>query len=310
MSIARFQGRIDESGALIPPRRPNMVRALMFACPLFFTSFVAIKARSAQDSFQIPSGTPAQDAQVLAYVPFVEQTQQLTSGEDFRSTNRMKLLALCSQWDQAVRKDVLGPVFPVSFEDTPEEGARASIMRSKSQLVSFLLADAERLFKSGQSAQAVSESLLAMRLSESLKYSDFTNVFLAANEQKRAVALLENNADGLKPADKRQVANQFRQIMASSGDLEAMTKYTRIQYYDWLKRTHQDEISIEDVHRMALVTERIATDPTSKETLRYIRTAIVESPDEDGPEYLSQLRMAYSTERSNQRGIKELAKQL
>jgi hypothetical protein len=310
MSIALFQGRFDEVNSFIPRSKPNILRALMFVCPLFFTGFVAFKSRTSQDPYQIPSGTPAQDARVLAYAPYVAQTQELVRGQEWYLENRTQLLALCMQWDEAVRKEELKPVFPVSFEDVPEEGARNSIVRAKSQLVSFLLTDAHRQFKRGQNAQAVEESLLAMRLSESLKYSDFASVYRSANEQKRAVALLESHLDSADPEQRAKIAGQLEQIRADRANLDAMTRYSRIQYYDWLKRMHKDEIKIEDVHRMVLVTHRITTDPTSKDTLRYIKSAIVEGSGEDSPEYLSQLRLAYSSERSNQHGIARLSQQL
>lgn len=309
MRFALFQGRIDQTADDVA-RKPNWIRAIMFACPLFFTGFVAVKARTSTDTFDLPAGSPAQDAQALAYAPFVQQSQALLYHGDLTPEKRVKVLALCRQWDAAVQRDQLTPVFPISFEDSPEEGARGSIFRAKGQLVAFLLTDANHLFHEGKSRPAIEETLLAMRLSESLKYSDFTAVNLSAGEQKRAIEMLSRNLSQLGPQDREKIRGQIKAIIDQAPNLAAMTRFSRIQYYDWLKRSQQQDIAITDVHRVVLLTDRIASDPTSKVTLQYVKRSYMDSPDEDRPEYLSQMRIACSSSRSNIRDMQELARNL
>jgi hypothetical protein len=94
-------------------------------------------------------------------------------------------------------------------------------------------------------------------------------------------------------------------ISTDKQDLEALTRESRIQYYDWMARMSKQPISIEDVHRAEYVTKRVVSDPTSTNTLEFIRSTIMSSPSDDGPEYLSELRVAWASENSNESLIKK-----
>lgn len=309
MTIALFQRRSQEANfAELSPRR-GIGQTFLLACPLAFTGFVAIYSRTYNDLYDLPAGTPAQDAQVMAYAPYVKHVKTLL-GHNKTDYSREQLVNLARRWDQAVRQDVLQPLTPISFEDSIESGARGSILRAKSRLVTALMDDAKSLAKAGQTAKAVDETLLAMRISDSLKFSDFDTVYLCSTEQKHQTLLLSDLAGKMDEPTKEKVRSQLTQILAGSKDLDALTRASRIQYYDWMKRMSKDQISIEDVHRTALVTKAIINNPGSPDTIRYLRTEVISPAPDGSPEYLSELRLACKSEQNNQRALKALASSL
>ncbi|MEA2553267.1 MAG: hypothetical protein QOJ65_1443, partial [Fimbriimonadaceae bacterium] len=169
----------------------GIAQHLLLACPIVFSGFVALYSRGYQDNHVTPTGTQEQDARVLAYAPFVKESKVVFNKGQI---DREKLLALATRWDKAASASALKPLVPVSFEDSPEEGGRGEIMLAKSQVVAALLEDSRLLGEAGKADQAANEALLAMRLSESLKYSDFHSVYLAGQEQRKAVSRLHQVA--------------------------------------------------------------------------------------------------------------------
>ena len=276
----------------------RLTKAVLVTCPIIFTCFVGIYSRSYSDQHIVPSGTPAQDAVALAYVPYVKATQQIFKGAA-EPTSRAAMLKLGNQWDVAVQKDELQPLIPVSFEDNPEDGARGAIFKAKSTLVSGILDDAIEQKQNGNFHEAANEALLATRISESLKYCDFASVNNATTEEERAMAVIRSALPHLDITDRETVRNGLALIKDNSDQLATLTRYSRVQYYDYLGRMRMQPVSIEDVHRTVLVTKRITSDPSGKDTLDFVRKSMLDSPSDDGPEYLSELRLAWISERSN-----------
>ena len=277
--------RSEAQAALAPRPGSRATKAVLIACPVVFTCFVGIYSRSYNDGFQVPSGTPAQDAVAFAYAPYVNQTNALF-GSGTTPKDRSAMLNLATKWDSAVQHDQLQPLVPVSFEDNPEEGPRASIMKAKATLVSGLLDDATNQAQNGHAHAASSEALLATRLSESLKYSDFTSVHVAAFEEERAAAILSKVSKHLSPDDKAHIRDGLQLIKSNSGELATMTRFSRVQYYDYQRRMSKTPVSIEDVHRTVLFTKRVTSDPSSRDTLNFVRNSLIDSTNDDGSEYL------------------------
>jgi len=293
--------------ALQPGRK--LSKAVLLACPIVFTVFVGVYSRSYDDPHIVPSGTPAQDALVFAYVPFVKETGQVF-GSSAEPQNRKAMLKLAHKWDTASQNGILQPLLPVSFEDSPQEGARSSVMHAKATLVSGLLDDATSLVHANKNHEAVQEALLATRLTESLKYSDLTSVNVANTEEDRALGILRRAGSRLDAAGKAEVRDGLSAITGNSDDLVALTRFSRIQYYDYLARVNKAPVSIEDVHQTVLVTKRITSDPRSPEALNYARMSLLQTPEDDGPEYLSDLRLAWSSQLSTEHHIKSLDSEL
>jgi hypothetical protein len=297
--------RKEAEASLIPSRGSRYTKSILLTCPVVFSGFIAMYSRSYNDPFNLPASSPAQEAAVMAYVPYVAETKAVFAHGD-TPRSREAMLTLAKKWDLAVQAKELHPLVPVSFEDSPELGARGEVTRAKGRLVSGLLDDARKLADVGKADIAAEEVLLATRLSESLKYSDLNGVYLSSAEQQRATVVLNKIAKCLDAEDKAAVRSGLLAIQANAPTLELVTRYSRTQYYDWLRRMSKTPVSIEDIHRTVLVTERIASDPSSEAALKFVRRGLTQAPVDSGPEYLSELRVAWAAENASQKQIKRL----
>lgn len=306
MTIALFPRRSQEANFAGLSQFRALTRKALIACPLALTGFMAVYTRNHEDNHEVPCASPAYDMQVLAYAPYVKAVKQLHGD----TSNRASMLALARSWDKAVSEDTLVPLTPVSFEDSVDEGARGSILRAKASLVSMLDDDAHVLAHQGQVKEAADETLLAMRLSESLKYGDFTTVYAATLEEKKQTEFLRHTTPLMDAATKAAVRAQLTQVAARQDELNDLTRESRVQYYDWMMRMTKQPVTIEDVHQTAYVSKRIVSDPSSRDTLQLLRSELTTKAADTGPEYLTELRLAWKAERSNQDGIQGLIKDL
>lgn len=291
-------------------RRPTrMSHGLLVACPLLFSGTVALYSRHYTDGYQVHTSTPLQEDRVLAYAPLIHEQYRIFSKSN-SSVDRTKLLALANKWADEARDGKLQPLEKVSFDDSLQQGVRGQIFRTESAIVSALFDDADQLAANGQVDQAVREVLLGVKLSESVKYSDFNSVFLASEQEMRASSFVRRNKDGLSRDTKQQAKEVFNQVAANFANLDAMTKQSRAQYYEWAARISNNPVSLEDVQRIAMVTNQIASNPGSAKSIFYVRTSIVDSQEDNSPEYLSELRMAWRAEKTNQASCQQLVRDI
>ncbi len=309
MDLAFFpnKGQVASDDQTTRPRRIS--EGLFVACPVLFSAFVALYSRNYQDRYQVPSSTPQQESTVLAYAPYIRQTNQLFSKNAY-SINRTEMLQVAGNWEKADESGILQPLPKVSFEDSIQQGVRGQIIHSKSMLVSALYEDARDLESNGRPNQAAQEVLLGVNLSQGLKYSDFNSVFLSDVEQRRAASFLERNATKLDGQTKQNAKALFAKILGNSRELEALTRESRIQYYDWTSRITQSPISVDQARLTAMLTDRITSNPNSPRALHYTQSSILDSDEDTSPVYLSELRMAWKAEASNKQAAQALVSQL
>jgi len=273
----------------------NVSKKVMAACPMLVLASIFAVSHTGSYQFSTPSATPSQDSQILAYVPYVKATNRILRSASAKSG---EVLSLAKKWDAANQTGQLTPLSPVSFEDTIEDGARGDIFRAKAALVDKLLTNADQKMQRDH-AGAVDETLLAMRLTESLKYCYFRSVFNASVEEEREISLLRNNENSFDTATKQRIHAAISQVNANTQDLKALTRASRIQYSDYVSRLNKEPVTIEEVHRTVLVTRRITSDPKAHDMMRYIANALIQTPTDSGPEYLSDLRLAWAAESAN-----------
>jgi hypothetical protein len=166
------------------------------------------------------------------------------------------------------------------------------------------------LESSGQANQAAKEVLLGVKLSQGLKYSDFNSVFLSDVEQRRAAAFLQRNLSELNGQTKHDAKVVFTKVLGNSSGLDAMTRESRIQYYDWASRIMQSPISLDQARLTAMLTDRIASNPDGPRALHYTQSSILDSDEDNSPVYLSELRMAWKADGSTRQAVKALVSQL
>ncbi len=280
----------------------------MLACPAIVLASVFTVSHTGSRKFESLTMTPSQDAAVMAYAPYVKATNKLqAAGENADSRD---ILALGKKWCGGIQSGALTPLAPISFEDSLQDGARGSIFRAKASVVDLLLKDAMAKMDDRQPHAAADEVLLAMGLTESLKYCDFHTVFNASIEEEREVGFLRANANLFDTATKQRIHAMLTTINSNTQDLEELTRMSRIQYNDYVSRMNQQPISIEDVHRTVYVTKRVAGDPKGHDMMRYIADALNQTVTDSGPEYLSDLRLAWAADDSTHELLAKTLKEI
>lgn len=306
MTIALFSPRNPEAVQIKEDRHSWVSQGTLVACPLIFSLFVGIYSRSQSDRFVVPTSTSQQEARTLAYAPYLQEQKKLFAKSNYQ-IDRQQLLKVAKDWERGIDDGTLQPLAKVSFEDSLQQGVRYQILRGNSMIVSALFDDAQRLMLEDHANMAADETLLGVKLAESVKYSDLNTVFLGAEEERVASGLLASNWSALDKSHKAAVHATFGKVVADFSNLDGLTHRSRKQYYDWLMRTGDGTLSIEDVRRTAMVTNQIAANPTGRKAFALMRSGVVDGAGEDDcPEFLSELRMAWHAERTNQQESKSL----
>jgi hypothetical protein len=273
-------------------------KKFLVACPILFVSWLGFQSRFKDDSYNVPCGTPVEDSQVLAYAPYVREVR-LTLELNRLSADRRKVLSLARSWDREFTKGRLLPLRQVSFEDAPTEGVRGEITRSRAELVSYLLEDADRLAAKKNYCDATNEVLLAMRLSESLKYSDFPSVNIANVEEKRELEFLTSNNAALCEKSRGQIATQLEAITRSHYYLLSATSVAKANLSEYEQRMGVS-LSPAELQQTAMLSSRIQSDGSHDRILEMVRKHYLDADDDAGIEYLADLRLAWRSETETQ----------
>jgi hypothetical protein len=270
------------------------------AGPLILFGFLAFHSKSV-DSFQVPCGTSSKDAEAMAYAPIMRQGRLLFSHSIYK-VERRSLLSLARLWDGKVKAGVLVPLTPVSLEDSPQEGERGAIMRMKSQVVSQLLSDAKRLAQNGKVDSATGEVLMAARLSESLKYSDFCSIYQAGLEERSESNFLATHWDRMSPATQAASRSEMALVVQKGTSLKSLTKLARDDFYDWKQRM-ASPCTLEGVRRTLNVCKTVQEDPTSRSSIKAIQ---VGAGDDSEVSYLYEFRLAWRSERQTESAMSKM----
>jgi hypothetical protein len=228
------------------------------------------------------------------YAPLVREAR-LTLTPARGKVDRKGALRLAEQWDQGVEGGWLRPLRQVSFEDSPTDGARGSITRAKSAVVAFLMEDADSLKRQGHNYDAVNETLLAIRLSESLKYCDFTSVSIAAQEEKKEVSFLGANASMMSPKSRQLSRYALRKVVDSHHFLISRTRASSASFYDYEKRMGPG-VSASAIRQTSMLAMRVRTEGKAPNTLEIVRKNYLQDDDNAGLDYLRSLRIAWRSE--------------
>lgn len=281
---------------------------MLAACPIFLCGWLALHARTYQDPFEVQAGTKEQDAVVYAYEPIVREAH-LTFKAHTGEFDRERLLNLAAIWESAAARGELRPLTPISFEDSPTEGIRGEVLHCKNKVVNFLMDDAKDLAHSGRTREAAKETLMAIRLSESMKYGDFNSIGGAAGEEQREVALLSSFVSRLSRSSRREVQRELQVISNRHGDMIAVTQESTARLYDYQRRISRP-VGVSEIRQTSMLSRRIRAEGKSAGTLQLVRKNCLEARDEATLDHLSSLKFAWACERDAQRKIEVLLRKI
>jgi len=251
--------------------------------------WLAIRGRISEDSFEVQGGSWTDDQIAMAYAPFVHEADRANAEKNDRIRSK-RLLSLARKWDDAVKRGVLRPLKPTSFEDDCTQGVRGQILRSKSLIVSSLLEDAERLAKH-RISDATDEVLLAVRLSESQKYGDLSLISVSGDEEALELKFLRTHTVAMPPRTRSQVKAQIADLVHHEGMLTVAEQASTGRFYDYQRR-FRGAIHPAEIWQNAMIGRRILAEGKTPTTLRAVQRNYIKDQDSAALEYLLKLKLA------------------
>jgi hypothetical protein len=284
------------------------VQQVLVACPFLFCGWLAFNSRIYKDSFEVQCGTQDQDARVFAYEPYVSE-ESLLLESNHHSVERARVLSLACRWDDAVHRGQLQPLSPVSFEDNCTEGVRGDIFRAKSQIVSYLLDDAGRLINKHCTCDAVDEVLLAVRLSQSLKYGDLDSISATSVEERDELSFLSSRASLMCEKSRKDVLDEMTNLSHEHTMMLATTQATSARFYDYQER-FRGNVGVSEIRQTAMLERRMREEGRVPKTLNMVRKNYLSDNDDAGLEYLCSLKLAWRSEDDIQRRANGLVQRI
>src|SRR5205085_8462645 len=131
--------------------------------------------------------------------------------------------------------------------------------------------------------------LLGLKLSESLKDSDFRTLYLGSKEQNRGFQLLIQLAPSMSESLKDRVRTVAKQVAVEPAEFAQMTHTARSQFAEYKVRRGLEPLRIEEAQIAYSVTERMQSkDKPEKAAVRPLYASA-----SDVPQYVTELGLAW-----------------
>ncbi len=196
---------------------------LMVLGPLIYIGGIAVQARVHIDVFSFVACTPKQHNSMLAYREPCLLAGGLRSSTP-RNVDVARLRTVAEVWIQQAEAGKLVALTPVDLNDFVRDGIKQEIYRTNHQMV-FLLTEVGHAELKRGDAKAASEDLVrAIRLAETLKYSDPYSIYQMGALQRNALAKLEGATPHLDAKSKVWVRSSLRRIRDRQQSLEPVVR--------------------------------------------------------------------------------------
>lgn len=266
----------------------KLVNELLVAGPFLMLAIISIRTRTNFDPWEAPRNTAEVEARVDAYVEPVRAITLL--GQDPAPE---AVRSVAKRWLEAADSKRLLELPPCSYLETVRDGVKGQIVTEHNRLCMMVYGIAEAEKKAGDSDRAASDALLAYRLAEVVKYSDFSTVYECSRNQIRFLEFLANVA----PAAPRS-GNEVRRVLKSSDvQLEKLNRVLyrmRTLHQEAMRARGQEALPIEDVQQYAQIGTLIQT-RCDVDNLRQVRRMILAS-NGDMPHILTVTKQAWQIE--------------
>ncbi len=281
----------------------QLVYKAMVAMPAICLAGLGAKAQIEYDPYEFVTPTPKQNEAILAYTDVVsksEHAERLAYTSGYLTATR----AVGLMWVDGAKSGKLVPLVPVSYDDTSRDGIKAEITQRNQSICSSLIYNANQEKFKGDYANAVSDSLMGIRVAQVLKYSDYPSVMQAGLYERRALKVLIDALPHVPGAQRRQIAAELVNLKPKAERLQQVAGLERFMFIDYLRRMGVDATRIESVRPFASTTVAL---PTNQ-----FRGSLLASARDDtlpATEQLEQLARSEETDVSNFYGKAILATQ-
>jgi hypothetical protein len=271
--------------------RKLVYRSMVFA-PAIFLVGLGVHARSLSDNFNFVANDPGRERAVLAYVPYLKKSDGFvdwTQNQSFEEARRVAKI-----WIEGAEQGKLKPLTPVAFEDTSSEGAKSEIFQVSSRIVTRLLQGVTRSIAAKNYHEATEDVVLAVRLANVLKHSDFISLFNNATAQRRGIQEIVEVADHLTAEDREKISELLPITQTKTELISKMLKRSRQLFVSWRERRGYQPLSIEDTQLLADVPALVENGNAVAQ--QRLRNRMFASQDDYVPTYFSSIRIGVNAQ--------------
>lgn len=296
-----MQGRAI-SGATLPNRfaraddfyrmtARKLVYRLMVFAPAIFLVGIGVHARGISTSYDTLANDHRTEQNILAYIPVLQASEPYASSFAKAPIERTKQIA--RRWIGDAEKGILNPLVPVAYEDTSSEGVKSQIFEAKGRIVRALLRDIEPSMKSGRTEDAAESAVLALKLSNVLKYSDFVSMFNCAAEQRRVMREIEPLVTKLDAKNQAAISEAIATLKLDTKRVSTLVRRTKKLFMDWRTRHGSEPLSIEDTQLLSEIPILVRDDTAI--AMQRFRERMLASRDSSIPSYCSSVRLGIAS---------------
>jgi hypothetical protein len=271
----------------------RVVYQMMVISPFGLLAYIGLFARFSDDPFTFSEYGPEVHGRILAYTPFVAETNERLSRNAMPPSNHAREIA--TKWLKGREEEVLKSLPPISAEDSVREGIKNQAFDSKIRVLGHLNALAYGSMQAGDQAQAVEDGLLALELAEVLKYSDFLAVSLCSMEQRRVLGTLRRL--DLSPELGRELRERLASLKGRQQSLDRLASLVRRNHAERRMREGREPLSIEETRRMVAVRYMLSHDAPPQVVLTELKSSLLASTGEEA-QFFSEVRLGVSAQQA------------
>ncbi|MBX7131399.1 MAG: hypothetical protein K1X67_01850 [Fimbriimonadaceae bacterium] len=264
---------------------------------------MAIKSRTNYDPWESPRNTADVESRIDAYIqPMKGLNQALELGDE------ASVREVAREWIDQHERGVLRPLPPCSYVDSTRDGVKGQITLGKNRLTYRLIDQSDELLAAGRTSEAISDALLAYKVANVLKFSDFTTVYDTCRAQLRVLKTLEDARSRLGPEQKKEVRHLLAGYVVDVKPLNRILLQSRRLYTESLQAKGQESLPIEDTQQFTQIGNVLQA-RCDAESLQSVRRLIVAS-NGDMPRILTTAKLAWQMENQLEKASKTLLEDL
>lgn len=281
----------------------KLTNELLVAGPFLMLAIMAIKSRTNYDPWETPRNTADVESRIDAYVkPMQTLDQALESGNSDQIRTAAKL------WIDGQEAGALRPLPPCSYVDSTRDGVKGQVTLAKNRLVYRLIELSEHHLEADQPTKALDDALLAFRVADVLKFSDFSTVYDTCRAQLRIMKTVETALKQAKDCQRSEIRALLAKCTVDLKPLNRILLQSRRLYTESLRATGQESLPIEDTQQFAQIGSAMQA-RCDAENLQNVRRLIVAS-NGDMPRILTTAKLAWQIENQREEAAKTLLKKL
>jgi hypothetical protein len=272
---------------------------LLVLWPALLLGSIGLQARFGAVPFVLPSSLEVQRERLSAYADILEETRAVLAKKS-RDGDVLELAAM--DWIQQARDGVLQPLYPSLAGDTIRNGVKNEIFDARRDLASRLANSSARHAEKNPRLAAL-RIMLAIELSEIVKYADFDAVAVTAEDERRFLKLLENILPRLPVEEQRVLRTSLAKIFDLQRPLGSLMALAYRQFEEGERRPSN---RVEPVARINKeMTSYLRGDRSIARGIKALDICLKFAPPEIATGFIGSVKVAFATQR---RFLGDLAK--